>query len=136
MTRELYLIVERSAVSLPSWRRLADGHQRGTQAAGVPRAAGRRVEFELRRVALLPEQVRELRLPSTPLKPTEKRADKWVRETGTEQTEIDAVIALDPAALEEMARWNTQHGLAPYFVLGRIDGKQDGEIAAAWRERN
>lgn len=37
--------------------------------------------------------------------------------------------------LEEMAAWRTQHGLAPFVILGRIDGRGDGEIFAAWRAR-
>ena len=40
-------------------------------------------DFELHRVALTPDQVREYGLPSTPLKDTEKRGDAWRRETGT-----------------------------------------------------
>ena len=36
-------------------------------------------EFEVHRVALVPGQVRELGLPSTPLKATEKRAARWER---------------------------------------------------------
>ena len=68
-------------------------------------------EFEVHRVALTPDQVRELRLPSTPLKSTEKRADKWEARTGTRQTEIDSAIALRPAELEQIAR----DALAPFF---------------------
>ena len=67
--------------------------------------------FEVHRVALTPDQVRELRLPSTPLKATEKRAGKWEARTGTEQTEIDAAIALRPAELGQIAR----DALAPFF---------------------
>ena len=55
--------------------------------------------FEVHRVALTPDQVRALRLPSTPLKATEKHAAKWEMRTGTKQTEIDAAIALRPAEL-------------------------------------
>src|SRR6516165_6100325 len=36
-----------------------------------------KLRFEVVPVALTVEQVRELRLPSTPLKETEKRADRW-----------------------------------------------------------
>ena len=42
-------------------------------------------------VALTLDQVRDLNLPSTPLKETEKRADKWRARMGHEQTEIDAL---------------------------------------------
>ena len=39
------------------------------------------------------------------------------------------------AELEEMAAWKTQHALAPFVVLGRIDGREDQEIFAAWQAR-
>ena len=62
-------------------------------------------------MALTPDQVRELRLPSTPLKATEKRASKWKARTGTEQTEIDAAIALRPGELGQIAR----DAIGPFF---------------------
>lgn len=61
-------------------------------------------EFQVHRIALVPDQVRDLNLPSTPLKSTERRADKWTRATGTEQTEIDALASLRPDLLEQIAR--------------------------------
>jgi hypothetical protein len=39
-----------------------------------------------------------------PLKDTERRADRWVTKMGVEQTEIDALAALDPDTLERIAR--------------------------------
>jgi hypothetical protein len=42
-------------------------------------------------VALTPDQVREQSLPSTPLKDTERRADRWREAFGVDQTEIDAL---------------------------------------------
>src|ERR1035441_3018483 len=69
------------------------------------------LDFEVRRVALTPDQVREYRLPSTPLKATEKRADKWQEAMGVEQTEIDALAALRPELLEQIAR----DGVAPFY---------------------
>lgn len=62
------------------------------------------LEFEVHRVALTPDQVREHGLPSTPLKPTEKRADKWTAAMGVAQTEIDALAALQPALLDRIVR--------------------------------
>lgn len=62
------------------------------------------LEFELYRVALTPDQVRGLDLPSTPLKAGEARADKWQRRTGMQQTEVDAMIALRPGELDRLAR--------------------------------
>ena len=68
-------------------------------------------EFELHRVALTPDQVREYGLPSTPLKDTEKRGDAWRRETGVEQTEIDALASLRPDLLRQIAR----DAIAPFY---------------------
>lgn len=60
------------------------------------------LEFEVVPVALTVDQVRELGLPSTPLKETEKRADRWREAFGVEQTEIDALATLQPRLLEEI----------------------------------
>jgi hypothetical protein len=68
-------------------------------------------DFELHRVALTPDQVREYGLPSTPLKDTEKRGDKWRLETGVEQTEIDALASLRPELLRQIAR----DAIAPFY---------------------
>ena len=76
--------------------RLADGHLGRPQAAGAPCPVARKLEFDVHRVALIPDQVRELGLPSTPLKKTERRADRWQQAMGTAQTEIDALAALQP----------------------------------------
>lgn len=69
------------------------------------------LEFEVHRVALTPDQVREYGLPSTPLKDTEKRADRWQRETGVAQTEIDALAALRPDLLQQIAK----DAIRPFF---------------------
>jgi hypothetical protein len=63
-----------------------------------------KLDIQLHPVALTLEQVRRLELPSTPLKDTERRADRWRLVMGHEQTEIDALIALDSDALSEIAR--------------------------------
>jgi hypothetical protein len=60
------------------------------------------LQFELVPVALTIDQVRDLGLPSTPLKETEKRADRWREAFGVEQTEIDALATLQPDALREI----------------------------------
>jgi hypothetical protein len=69
------------------------------------------LEFEVHRVALTPNQVREHDLPSTPLKDTEKRGDKWRAAMGVEQTEIDALASLRPDLLREI----TRNAVAPFF---------------------
>jgi hypothetical protein len=43
-------------------------------------------------------------LPSTPLKDTERRGDRWREAMGIEQTEIDALAALRPELLQQLAR--------------------------------
>jgi hypothetical protein len=70
-----------------------------------------KLDFEVRRVALTPDQVREYGLPSTPLKETEKRGDAWRAAMGAEQTEIDALAALQPELLQQLA----EDAIAPYF---------------------
>jgi hypothetical protein len=67
--------------------------------------------FEVRRVGLTPDHVREYGLPSTPLKATEKRAGRWQAAMGVEQTEIDALASLRPDVLREVA----EAALAPFY---------------------
>jgi hypothetical protein len=69
------------------------------------------LRFELVPVALTIDQVRELNLPSTPLKETERRADKWREEFGVEQTEIDALATLQPLELHRIV----EEAVTPYF---------------------
>ena len=69
------------------------------------------LQFEVVPVALTVEQVRELGLPSTPLKETEKRADRWRAAFGIEQTEIDALATLRPDVLREIV----DRAFDPYF---------------------
>jgi hypothetical protein len=61
-------------------------------------------DFTVCRVALTPDQVGEYGLPSTPLKESERRADRWRQATGVQQTEIDALASLRPDLLESVAR--------------------------------
>jgi hypothetical protein len=61
------------------------------------------LDIRLYPAALTLAQVLELELPSTPLKPTERRADRWREVMGHEQTEIDALAALQPEVLREIA---------------------------------
>jgi hypothetical protein len=75
------------------------------------------LDFEVHRVALTPNQVREYGLPSTPLKDTERRGDAWQAAMGVEQTEIDALASLRPQLLQQLAR----DAIAPFYddQLGR-----------------
>ena len=79
------------------------------------------IDFEVHRVALTPGQVREYDLPSTPLKDTEKRADKWQQAMGVAQTEIDSIAALRPDLLDQIAR----DAIAPFY-----DGTLSRRVAA------
>jgi len=86
--------------------------------------------FEVVPVALTVEQVRELKLPSTPLKETEKRADRWREAFGVEQTEIDALATLRPQVLAEIVT----AAIAPYFdasLAFRVsEARRKWEVAA------
>jgi hypothetical protein len=83
------------------------------------------LEFAVVRVGLTPEQVQALNLPSSPLKPTEARADRWHEMMGVEQTELDAAMALKHnafiAAIEKK-------------ILLYFDETLAGRVAAAARE--
>ena len=57
------------------------------------------------------DQCIELNLPSTPIKATDKRAAKWTAATGRQQTEIDALAALNPEALQQILLADAE----PYF---------------------
>ncbi len=69
------------------------------------------LEIEIHQVALTLDQVRKLNLPSPPLKATEKRAVKWRARHQHEQTEIDALAALYPNELRQIAL----QALAPFY---------------------
>jgi hypothetical protein len=70
-----------------------------------------KLRFEVVPVALTVEQVRELGLPSSPLKETERRADRWRQAFGVEQTEIDALATLQPDVLREIV----EDAFEPYY---------------------
>ena len=61
------------------------------------------LEFQLRRVALTPDQVREHGLPSNPIKSGDPRSRAWKEAMGLEGTEIDALASLQPDLLREIA---------------------------------
>lgn len=84
------------------------------------------LDFQVHRVALTPDQVREHGLPSTPLKDTEKRGDKWTAAMGVKQTEIDALASLQPDLLRQIAR----DALDPFF--DRTLGSRVREAEQEW----
>jgi hypothetical protein len=83
------------------------------------------LRFEVVPVALTVTQVRELGLPSTPLKETEKRADRWRAAFGIEQTEIDALATLRPNDLRRIIT----AAFDPY-----IDRTLAKRVTQAWTE--
>ena len=84
--------------------------------------------FEVVPTALTVEQVRSLGLPSTPLKETERRADKWRDAFGVQQTEIDALATLQPNALREIL----EVAIEPYFDWSLWERIHDAR--RAWRD--
>ena len=58
--------------------------------------------FLLQPVALTQKQVRDLRLPRTPLKDSELRAGKFEEDFGTGGVELDALLALHPGILTRL----------------------------------
>jgi hypothetical protein len=69
------------------------------------------LDVRLIRVALTFEQVQEFKLPDSPIKEGEKRAEAWEAHWGRKQVEIDALAALRPDLLDRIAR----DAVAPYF---------------------
>jgi hypothetical protein len=62
-------------------------------------------------VALTLEQCIAYKLPSAPLRDTERRAEDWVSAFNREQTELDALMALHPGALEDILH----KAIRPFF---------------------
>jgi len=60
------------------------------------------LEVVIHAPALTREQCEAWGLPSSPLKSTEKRADRWVASMGWQQTELDAAVALAPDAFAKV----------------------------------
>lgn len=91
--------------------------------------------FKVFRIGLTPDQVKAYTaagdsLPSSPLKPSEKRADKWRRATGTEQTEINALMVPHRRAdLDRMIR----DALNPWFDASLADTAE--ALQDEWHER-
>jgi hypothetical protein len=69
------------------------------------------LDIELHRCALLADQVKALGLPETPMKDSERRADKWRERFNCEQTEIDALATLQAGVLTQIV----ENDLKPYF---------------------
>jgi hypothetical protein len=85
------------------------------------------LKIEVHRVALTLDQVRQFALPSTPLKETERRASRWREIMQHEQTEIDALAALRPDDLRDIAL----AAIEPFYDF-TLDARCQA-AAAAWR---
>ena len=84
------------------------------------------LEIEVHPVALTLDEIVAFGLPSTPLKETERRADRWQAIMGREQTEIDALIALRPGAVRSLA----EQAIMPFY--DPTLRQRARELAAAW----
>lgn len=86
----------------------SSGHQMAVSTARTAQAIRDsqfpELEVRVHAVALTLEQCQEWRLPSTPLKETERRADRWQSAMGWAQTELDAAVALAPDKFKRVVR--------------------------------
>jgi hypothetical protein len=107
------------------------GHQMPVSIARKLQAFGdlffNNLEFEVVRVALTPDQVRDKRLPETPLKEGEKRASRWREAFGIDQTEIDALTT--PARVEVLRQY-LREAFKPY--LDRTLDRRVNAAKSAW----
>jgi hypothetical protein len=87
-----------------------------------------KLDLQLHHVALTLEQVRRLELPSTPLKETERRGDRWRAVMQHEQTEIDALAALRPGDLRLIAL----DAIEPFYD-GTLEARVD-EAESLWHQ--
>jgi hypothetical protein len=85
------------------------------------------LDIQLHQVALTLAQVRAWDLPSTPLKATEQRAEHWMEIMEHEQTEIDALAALRPEVLREIAL----QAIKPFYDPSLAERTQKAE--ANWQ---
>ena len=87
------------------------------------------LEFEVRRVALTPDQVRAVGLPSTPLKTTELRADRWQEAMGVAQTELDSLLDPNHPERIDWIQNAVRQAVRPFF-----DSELDQRVREVRRE--
>ncbi|MEJ7567966.1 MAG: hypothetical protein WKF41_06845 [Gaiellaceae bacterium] len=98
------------------------------------------LRFQVRPVALTPDQVREYGLPSEPYKEAKNaavatRQTGWLAATGVEQTEIDAALALQPNLIPQLLR----QAIKPFWdstLETRVKAAKDAWFAEAWKQVN
>ena len=82
------------------------------------------LDLRLYPVALTLEQCIEFNLPTAPLQETEKRKAKWLARFGRQQTELDALMVLQPGALDRLL-----HAAIEPFFDPTLDSRFDAANA-------
>jgi hypothetical protein len=113
----------------------------------MPVALARKVEYWLREldldiditlqpIVLTPEQCEHYRLPRTPLKETERRADKFEKRFGSGATELDALEALHPGELAKIIEAEVCRYIDPTLDsrLRSVNSTFEQRVNAAERE--
>jgi hypothetical protein len=109
----------------------------------MPVAVARKIEFDLRRlgesldiqvraIALTHEQCIQYALPRTPMKDTERRAPGWEARYGEGQTELDALEAIHPGALDRILRREIERYRDPTIIarIGQATREFEQELRA------
>jgi hypothetical protein len=79
------------------------------------------LDIQVRPIALTAEQCREYRLPRTPIKETERRAERFEARFGEGATELDALEALHPGELRKII----EREIERYFDVDLDDAVND-----------
>lgn len=87
------------------------------------RKAGGAADVRLFPIVLTEQQVRQFRLPRTPIKETERRRDSFEQRFGSGATELDALEALFPGRLRQIV----QTALNPYYDFGLARRTEEAE---------
>lgn len=86
------------------------------------------LDVRVHAVALDLEQCQRWQLPSTPLKDTERRADKWKAAMGREQTELDAAVALVPREFAAVVSESLAQYFDPDLATRERDARDELEV--------
>ena len=86
----------------------------------IVRTEGLDLDIQVLHVTLTKQQVIDYNLPSTPIKATDKRAERWRELMGRDATELDALEAIAPGTLERLLR-NAIERFFDTTLAGRIN---------------
>ena len=89
----------------------------------VARHEGHNLDIQVRPIVLTEDQCNAYRLPRTPIKETESRADRFEERFGSGATELDALEALHPGELERILVEEIER----YYDDG-LDGRIDAVV--------